>query len=358
MMSDAQGKLSPRRPGFLLFESGCLTCTHIAETVGEMSGGALVARGLHEPEVKDLLDANVPGWRPRPMLVRFLDGGEVRVHSGASMVAVLAKTLGPRRSVALTRLLGESEAAPEEGISRRAALLRGGSLVGAIALGSAAIASPALGSRRAGGAAGSRAFAGPDQATVAKLRGSPVVKTAIGHLGPVDWSQTAAEGDVFVLRHKTAPKPASAAYTATDGKGVALSFVFIEKGKSALIEWMLPDGHHLTTTELRLKNGKLQAPGAWTTRPTPECSKEVASDRSGVREMPMAPRSPEMSKERLEFLISCMSFGLHQKITGDCVYACYNCAGGSPMGCISCANCAGMTGINHLKLCLQGCPPA
>lgn len=350
-MSDARPKLSRRRPGFLLFESGCLTCTHMAETVTELSDGALVARSLHEKEIQDLLDANAPGWRPRPMLIRFMDDGAVRIHTGASMVGVLARTLGPRRCVALTRLMGEdkdrSADIRPDGISRRAALLRGGALVGAVALGSTAVTSSAWGSRWMSRGSSSPGFHDSDRATLSRLRHSPEVRRAIEHLGPVDWNRASSDGEVYILRHTTPRSPATATYTATDSEGVALSYAFIEKGGSTLIEWMLPDGHHLTTTSIRSKGNKLQVEDASSAGVAPMCSAAVSAV------------SPDaISKERLEFLIACMSFNLKHQISAQCVYDCYNCAHGSLPGCVSCTNCAGVTGLKQLKSCLQGCPPA
>ena len=93
-----------------------------------MTNGKVVARSLYEPEIRELLDVNAPGWKHRPMLLTF-SNDRVRVYHGAAMVGAMMRRLGVRQGVAVLRVLSGESDTQADGIDRRTALVRGAGLV-------------------------------------------------------------------------------------------------------------------------------------------------------------------------------------------------------------------------------------
>ena len=82
-----------------------------------------------------------------------------------------------------------------------------------------------------------------------------------------------------------------------------------------MLEWMTPRGEHLTTTVLARRGGVVRAVPAPTTI-TPTCS--------AIR--PDALVQPDVSPQRIKFLIACLSVELGKAITMGCAESCGNCA--------------------------------
>lgn len=54
---------------YLLFDSGCTTCSGIARLVEQESGGLLIAASLRDPEMQRLIKRANPNWRWEPMIL-------------------------------------------------------------------------------------------------------------------------------------------------------------------------------------------------------------------------------------------------------------------------------------------------
>lgn len=82
---------------YLLFDSGCSTCSAIAQEIAKEAGDRLAIRSLRDSEIQTLLSKANPNWRWEPC---FLEVGDekVRVYTGIAMRARLAWRLGPRRT--------------------------------------------------------------------------------------------------------------------------------------------------------------------------------------------------------------------------------------------------------------------
>ncbi len=89
---------------YLLFDSGCCQCSKIAKSIEKEAGGRLTTRSLRDPEVKELLDHERPGWKWEPLLLE--EGNDkIRVYSGASMSLRMITVLGPIRAWKVARLM-------------------------------------------------------------------------------------------------------------------------------------------------------------------------------------------------------------------------------------------------------------
>ena len=62
---------------YLLFDSGCSTCSTLAKGIARESGGLLVMRSLRDPRMQALLEQARPDWQWEPTLLE-VDGEDVR----------------------------------------------------------------------------------------------------------------------------------------------------------------------------------------------------------------------------------------------------------------------------------------
>ncbi|MFB4315829.1 hypothetical protein [Actinomadura sp. 21ATH] len=98
----------------LLFEGTCGRCGRLAAEVVEVSAGRLDAVRLTDPRAaRWAADAGVE-LPNRPALV-VLSGPRPRLLTGRRMVSALVRLLGPRRSMAVLRALGEDHAEDDGG---------------------------------------------------------------------------------------------------------------------------------------------------------------------------------------------------------------------------------------------------
>jgi len=122
---------------YLLFDSGCCQCSKLARTIEQEVSDKLTIRSLHDPEVKELLDRERPGWKWEPMLVEE-KGEKVRVFAGGAMMRRLVWVLGPRRAWKILKLVaGDSvlKSTSPKNVGRRNFLrLAGAAAVSAITL--------------------------------------------------------------------------------------------------------------------------------------------------------------------------------------------------------------------------------
>jgi hypothetical protein len=80
---------------YLLYDSGCTTCSHLADVVHEAVGDSLALLSLRTPEAKGLLDEAFPkGWRYAPYVVT-VDGNRVHARTGLQATMQLGLWMGP-----------------------------------------------------------------------------------------------------------------------------------------------------------------------------------------------------------------------------------------------------------------------
>ncbi len=117
---------------YLLFDSGCCTCTSIASTIQSEAEEWLTCRSLRDPEMQVLLHSKVPNWQWEPMLIE-VRGTRVHAFTGLAMSTRLGIGLGPRRSINILRLINRNVATDPQrrGILKFSGLL----LAGAVSLG-------------------------------------------------------------------------------------------------------------------------------------------------------------------------------------------------------------------------------
>ena len=88
---------------YLLFDSGCQTCSSLAQLVADESQGWLEIRSLREPAMQELLNRARPGWKWEPTLLA-LDGAQVDVFTGLSLRIQMVRGLGLRRLNSVSEL--------------------------------------------------------------------------------------------------------------------------------------------------------------------------------------------------------------------------------------------------------------
>jgi hypothetical protein len=106
----------------LLFKGECGRCSKLAAQVVTASEGALEAVALSTPLATRWASEAGLGLPGRPALV-ILSGGRTELLTGLRMTSRLVRLLGPRRSVAVLRAIGEDHAG--SGAGRRAFLRSG-----------------------------------------------------------------------------------------------------------------------------------------------------------------------------------------------------------------------------------------
>jgi hypothetical protein len=89
---------------FLLFDSGCSSCSELAHAIERETDGLLKARSLREREIQTLLDRVRPGWYWEPTLME-VQGDSVRIFTGLAMRLRIFTGLGPKRTWRIARLV-------------------------------------------------------------------------------------------------------------------------------------------------------------------------------------------------------------------------------------------------------------
>lgn len=120
---------------YLLFDSGCATCSNLAQAIEREVDGELTARSLRDPEMQELLDRAEPEWQWEPTLLEVCDE-VVRAYTGIRMGLRLVRTLGPRQAMRVMKLVGRHAdrlTGPTDP-SRRRWLRQSGSLFAALVM--------------------------------------------------------------------------------------------------------------------------------------------------------------------------------------------------------------------------------
>lgn len=89
---------------YLLYDSGCSTCSKMARAIEQEVDGQLIARSLHDPDIQNLLNQANPHWQWKPTLLEVSDN-TVRAHTGLAMGMRLVLELGPRQALRLVKLV-------------------------------------------------------------------------------------------------------------------------------------------------------------------------------------------------------------------------------------------------------------
>src|SRR5437667_881952 len=120
---------------YLLFDSGCLTCSKLAQAIEDESKGWLVVRSLREPEMQELLTQARLGWSWEPTLVE-VEEEQVRTYTGLALRTKMLMGLGPQKTWRVTQLVAQA-GLQLDGVNaeRRKVLKLGGALIGGLALG-------------------------------------------------------------------------------------------------------------------------------------------------------------------------------------------------------------------------------
>lgn len=172
----------------LLFDSGCAPCTGLARAIERETDGWLVARSLHEPDVRALLDNARPGWAWEPTLIEEASGA-TRVFTGVALRARMVAGLGPRRAVRVARLVQQATR-PNRAVptGRRTFLKHAGATVAGIALGSR-FATPTLAATVPDTSADyDTTTLAPNTVELGRLKTSATVHRANQHFGTPDWT--------------------------------------------------------------------------------------------------------------------------------------------------------------------------
>ncbi len=119
---------------YLLFDSGCNTCSRIAQEVEQEIDGFLVARTLRDPKMQELLGRVKPDWHWEPTLLE-IDAEEIRAYTGLSLRARLLSKLGPKRAWQVAKMVSQLMMPLEAtNIGRRSFLQQSSTLLFALAL--------------------------------------------------------------------------------------------------------------------------------------------------------------------------------------------------------------------------------
>jgi len=119
---------------YLLFNSGCGSCSGIAGQIEEETDGFLVTRSLAELEIQHLLKEALPDWKWEPMLMEVSDTKDVRVYTGVYMRLRLIQLLGISKAARVASIVYQSIQPLVPVQERRAFLRYGGGLLAGLAV--------------------------------------------------------------------------------------------------------------------------------------------------------------------------------------------------------------------------------
>lgn len=91
----------------LLYDSGCSTCSQLADRVLEVTGEWLGICSLRDNQARLILNRTKPNWKWEPTLLEIQDE-DVRVFTGISMGFYIAWNLGPVKALRLAKLVGKA----------------------------------------------------------------------------------------------------------------------------------------------------------------------------------------------------------------------------------------------------------
>jgi hypothetical protein len=223
----------------LLFDSHCVKCSSAAADIERRTDGRVTPHSLRDPAIRRSLDAAVPGWRNRPMLVDLDETGRiVHAYAGPRFVAKLVSTAGIRGTIRVLRSITDGATQPpsdQSGLSRRSAIARAAGVVGGVLIGTSFLGADALAD-----SSEPRILATTDPA-LAKLKANAAINDAEQTFGAAGWSDVIASDGVYVVTHAASPD----VYTAVAQTGAAAVSFRVSPGSSAKpwqVDWMSTSG--------------------------------------------------------------------------------------------------------------------
>ena len=91
---------------YLLFDSGCGTCSQVAQKVEREAEGWLLARSLHSSEMQKLLDEAKPNWQWQPTLLEINDD-KASAFTGIALTAKIVSGLGLRSAWRIAQMINQ-----------------------------------------------------------------------------------------------------------------------------------------------------------------------------------------------------------------------------------------------------------
>lgn len=103
---------------YLLYDSGCSSCGHLAETVRDAVGDSIDLLSLRTAEAKELLDTALPnGWRFAPYVVTVDEQG-VHARTGVLASLQLGLWMGPLKAMRVWKVITQEFAPKRRGFLR------------------------------------------------------------------------------------------------------------------------------------------------------------------------------------------------------------------------------------------------
>lgn len=126
---------------YLLFDSGCSTCSHAAALVQKECGDWLEVRGLNDRAMRSLLAKAKPHWKWEPMLLT-VDEENTVVYAGIQMSMRLLRRLGIRSTLNVAKIISTKLVGQDLDPTRRSFLRSSGFLMAGVLLGIGGIKLP------------------------------------------------------------------------------------------------------------------------------------------------------------------------------------------------------------------------
>ena len=103
---------------YLLYDSGCSSCGHLAETVRDAVGDSIDLLSLRTAEAKELLDTALPnGWRFAPYVVTVDEQG-IHARTGVLASLQLGLWMGPLKAMRVWKVITQEFAPKRRGFLR------------------------------------------------------------------------------------------------------------------------------------------------------------------------------------------------------------------------------------------------
>lgn len=312
----------------LIYDSSCPECTGAAREVYAASHGALLLRGIDEPEIRAMLDTVRPGWRRRPMLLHD-HGDHVDIHTGAGMAVRLTRMLGVRGTIGLLRSIASQPeagpASPASGLSRRtvlgrAALALGGALFGSKALAAAS----AMAQSKSAPAHAARVT---DAAKVSTLKSNQHVRAAVRSFGEPAWDEVvfvSGRPGTYVLNH-----PGHVFTALSEDGDTAVAYAVRSGDSGGSLRWMTTAGVPYAVSSLDVSRERVH-----TTR-LPDAFAAGADAHAAEA----AVRPPTA-------FVCWMTYCLNVCLDASCLQNCFFCMERKAISCIQCAACAGPKAVS------------
>lgn len=323
---------------YLLFDSGCVVCTDVAQSIERATDGWLLARSLRSADMQELLVRARPDWRWEPTLIE-VEGDQTRAYTGMALRAKLLAGIGPRKTLRVVQLVYQAMTPRHEADrGRRKFLKQGATILGGVVLGLTwGKSTPGAAAAPSAGTPNAKHIPASDP-RVAHLQKAAAVQTASQHFGTPDWSNVYR---VSGTAKNTQPVAYMIPYPAAPGGSVPqLTFLMI--GDPAT-------GDDTSSIVGQMHAGEQQSKVfAWFT------ADARALGTLSVREGQVTTAAPIVSGvAQPNFDGTCFLNCLGTEISVECFLGCLSCPTPSPfnLACGVCAVCAGFRAF----LCIRQC---